>query len=133
MKFLYCIFYICVSASSLQLTSSEEEKDFLFTDPYHDILKLYSVKNQGLNLTIVNRIIGNLGSKFTCPKENGSELCSNLQVSSILNIDVCSRSIRTINKQKNYALSVFIFFFCALIIFFKSQFIQLVVLYFVKN
>ncbi|XP_052092980.1 zinc transporter ZIP4-like isoform X4 [Mytilus californianus] len=52
------------------------EKEFIYTDPFHDITDMLHVNASGLNETTVSRIIDELVGKFTCTSSNSTILCS---------------------------------------------------------
>lgn len=52
------------------------EKEFIYTDPFHDVTNMLHVNASGLNENTVSLIIDKLVGKFTCTSSNSTILCS---------------------------------------------------------
>ena len=56
---------------------SEEDHDFLYVDPYHNVKTLFHIENtKGLNETVTQSIIDSIIERFTCSRLNTSDGCS---------------------------------------------------------
>jgi hypothetical protein len=56
---------------------SEEDHDFLYVDPYHNVKTLFHIENtKGLNETVTQSIIDSIIERFTCSRLNTSDDCS---------------------------------------------------------
>ena len=56
---------------------SEEDHDFLYADPYHNVKTLFHIENtKGLNETVTQSIIDSIIERFTCSRLNTSDDCS---------------------------------------------------------
>lgn len=56
---------------------SDEDHDFLYVDPYHNVKTLYHIEDtKGLNETVTQSIIDSIIERFTCSRLNTSDGCS---------------------------------------------------------
>lgn len=56
---------------------SEEDHDFLYVDPYHNVKNLYHIEDtKGLNETVTQSIIDSIIERFSCSRFNTSDGCS---------------------------------------------------------
>ena len=56
---------------------SEEDHDFLYVDPYHNVKTLFHIEDtKGLNETVTQSIIDSIIERFSCSGFNISDGCS---------------------------------------------------------